>query len=57
MLLQRGTALYKVTSDLLIAEYPWQCSDLILYTSAFGAREGGRDREVIAVCVCVYVES
>lgn len=53
MLPQRETALYKVTGDLLIDEYPWQCSDLILYTSAFGAREGGRR----SVCVRREVES
>lgn len=52
MLSQRETALYKVTSDLLIAEYPWHCSDLILYTSAFGAREVGSDRVVMFLCVC-----
>lgn len=34
----------KVTGDLLIAEYPCQCSDLILYTSAFGAKEKERER-------------
>lgn len=56
---QRETALYKVTSDLLIADYPWHCSDIILYTSASGAkRERGRDD--ISVCVwfvCVSVLS
>lgn len=40
-----------VQSDLLIAEHPWHCSDLILYTSAFGAREGGKDRVAIPLCV------
>lgn len=35
----------KVTGDLLIAEYPCQCSDLILYTSAFGAKEKERESE------------
>lgn len=51
---QRETALYKVTSDLLIAEYPWQCSDLIPYTSAFGAKERMREGEMERwyVCVC-----
>lgn len=38
MVAQRETALYEVTGDLLTAEYPWQCSDLILYTSPVGGR-------------------
>lgn len=52
---QRETASYKVTADLLLAEYPWQCSFLILYTSALGARDGGRKRWDDGVCVCVCV--
>lgn len=40
----RETASYKVTGDLLLAEYPWQRSTLILHTSAPGVpREGGRE--------------
>lgn len=47
---QREAALYKLTSDLLIPAYPWQCSDLILNTSAFGAKVRAR-RGVEVICV------